>query len=190
MAKPVSPRGLARQRVLDAAVELFAEHGVHGTSLQMIADHIGVGKAAVYYQFQSKEEIALEVIRPSIDDMARVIRIAAALPDWESRRAVAISGLVEMAVRHRHFALTFNGDPAIDHLVTTHPEMKAVTDSLRDMLEGPDRDPASRIAFAVFFAGIGRAAIDPSLADIDDVFLHRTMLALAKRIMESDVEEV
>ena len=73
------------ERVLDAAVALFAEHGVHGTSLQMIADRVGVSKAAVYYQFHSKEDIALEVIRPSIEDIARFIRIA----DGASRRAAA-----------------------------------------------------------------------------------------------------
>jgi AcrR family transcriptional regulator len=33
--------------VLDAALDLFAEHG--GTSLQMIADAIGITKAAVYH---------------------------------------------------------------------------------------------------------------------------------------------
>ncbi|NUR16364.1 MAG: helix-turn-helix transcriptional regulator, partial [Dermatophilaceae bacterium] len=59
MARPQSPRGQGRRRVIDAAVELFAEHGVSGTSLQMIADHLGVTKAAVYYQFHAKEDIVL-----------------------------------------------------------------------------------------------------------------------------------
>src|ERR1700712_4444442 len=140
LAKPVAPRGLARERVLDAAVALFAEHGVHGTSLQMIADRVGVSKAAVYYQFHSKEEIALEVIRPSIDDIARFIRIADALPDPEQRRAVAVSGLVEMVVRHRRLALMFYGDPAIDALVANDPDFNAVNDRLRELVEGPDRN--------------------------------------------------
>lgn len=54
MAKPVATRGFARERVLDAALDLFAAHGVSGTSLQMIADRPGVTKAAVYYQFHSR----------------------------------------------------------------------------------------------------------------------------------------
>jgi predicted DNA-binding protein YlxM (UPF0122 family) len=37
--------------------ELFGQYGVSGTSLQMIAEHIGVTKAAVYHQFRTKEEI-------------------------------------------------------------------------------------------------------------------------------------
>lgn len=190
MAKPVSPRGLARERILAAALALFAEHGVHGTSLKMIADRVGVSKPAVYYQFQSKEEILLEVLRPMFEDIGRVVRIAEALPDWEARRAVTISGLVEMAVRHRRLAVTFHGDPAIDHIVMTQPELEAVSDRVRELLEGPEPDPASRIAFAVFFGGMGKAAADPLLADIDDADLHRALLDVANRLMQPVTDNV
>src|ERR1700755_2576169 len=132
LARPTAQRGLARTRVLDAALALVAEHGVHGTSLQMIADRIGVSKAAVYYQFQSKEDIALEVLRPSIEDMARVTRIAEALPDAQRGGAVAVSGMIEMVVRHRHLAVLFYGDPALDQIVLGEPEFKAVADRLRE----------------------------------------------------------
>jgi AcrR family transcriptional regulator len=40
-----APRSAAQDRIVNAALELFAEHGVGGTSLQMIADSIGVTKA-------------------------------------------------------------------------------------------------------------------------------------------------
>jgi AcrR family transcriptional regulator len=183
LAKPTAPRGFARERVLQAAVALFAEHGVHGTSLQMIADRVGVSKAAVYYQFHSKEDIALEVIRPSIEDIARFIRIAEALPDAQQQRAVAVSGLVEMVVRHRQLAVMFYGDPAIDQLVVGEPYFKAVADRLRELLEGPARNAVDRIAFSVFFSGVGKAAADPELADIDDAGLRRALLDLSGRIL-------
>ena len=186
MARPTAPRGLARERVLDAALALFAEHGVHGTSLQMIADRVGVSKAAVYYQFRSKEDIVLEVIRPSIEDMARVIRIAEALPDPEQRRTVAVSGLVEMVVRHR-LAVIFHGDPAIDQIVS-RARLKAVADRLREILEGPERNAADRIAFSVFFSGVGKAAADPELADIGDAELHRALLDLSGRILATTTQ--
>lgn len=188
LAKPVAPRGLARERVIDAAVALFAEHGVHGTSLQMIADRIGVSKAAVYYQFPSKEGIALEVIRPCIEDIVRVIKIADALPDPQQRRAVAVSGLVEMVVRHRPLAVVFYGDPAIDALMTSDPDFKAVNDRLRELMEGPDRSDVDRIVFSVFCSGVGRAAADPELADIDDADLHRALLELFGRILTPAVQ--
>ena len=46
-----TPRSPAQARVVTAAAALFAERGVGGTSLQMIADANGVTKAAVYNQF-------------------------------------------------------------------------------------------------------------------------------------------
>ena len=185
----MAPRGLARGRVLHAAVALFAAHGVSGTSLQMIADRVGVSKAAVYYQFHSKEDIALEVIRPSIEDIARLIRIADALPDALQRRAVAVSGLVEMVVRHRQIAVLFYGDPAIDQLVMSEPDFKAVADRLRELLEGPEPDAVDRIAFSVFFSGMGKAAADPELADVDDADLHRALLELSGRILAPTTDE-
>jgi AcrR family transcriptional regulator len=190
LAKPTAPRGLARERVVQAAVALFAKHGVHGTSLQMIADRVGVGKAAVYYQFRSKEDIVLEVLRPSIGDIARFIKIAEALPDARQQRAVAVSGLVEMVVRHRQLAVMFYGDPAIDQLIVCEPEFKAVADRLRELLEGPEPNVVDRIAYSVFFAGVGRAAADPELADVDDADLHRALLDLSSRILEPAPEDV
>ena len=183
MAKPTAPRGLARERVLDAALALFADHGVHGTSLQMIADRVGVGKAAVYYQFRSKEDIVLEVLRPTIEDMSRVIRIAEVLPDAGQQRAVALSGLVEMVVRHRNLAVMFYGDPGIDQLVHGDPELKAVADRLRELIEGPECSAADRIALSVFLSGLGKAAADPELLDIGDADLHRELLGLSGRIL-------
>ena len=53
----------AQTRVIEAALDLFAEHGISGTSLQMIADGLGVTKAAVYHQFPTKDEIVLGSIQ-------------------------------------------------------------------------------------------------------------------------------
>ena len=77
-----------------------------------------------------------------------------------------------------------NGDPAIEQIMLSQPELKAVADRLRELIEGPDPDPTGRIAFSVFFAGMGKAAADPLLADIDDADLHRALLDLSKRIMQ------
>ena len=56
-----NPRSEAQRRTLHAAVQLFGEHGVGATSYQMIADAIGVTKAAIYHQFNTKDEIIVAV---------------------------------------------------------------------------------------------------------------------------------
>jgi AcrR family transcriptional regulator len=55
------PRGVTRERILDVALELFNEQGYDKTSLREIAQRLGVTKAALYYHFERKEEILLEL---------------------------------------------------------------------------------------------------------------------------------
>jgi AcrR family transcriptional regulator len=55
------PRGATRERILDVALELFNEQGYDKTSLREIAERLGVTKAALYYHFERKEDILLEL---------------------------------------------------------------------------------------------------------------------------------
>jgi AcrR family transcriptional regulator len=48
-----------RERILDAALDLFIEKGFDKTSLREIAGQLGVTKAALYYHFASKEDILM-----------------------------------------------------------------------------------------------------------------------------------
>jgi AcrR family transcriptional regulator len=183
VTKLASPRGAVRERVLQAALELFAEHGVSGTSLQMIADRVGVAKASVYYQFHTKEDIVLTLISPVFDDIARLVKIAEAVGSAEARRDVAISGLVELAVRNRNLTTVFFGDPAIDPLVRSHDEFASAIDGLDTLLVGPQADDATRVAMSVITAGIYGTAINPHLADLSDDVLHRLLLETAQRLL-------
>jgi AcrR family transcriptional regulator len=47
----------ARQRLLDAADELFYDEGVHTVGIDRIIEHAGVAKASLYNSFGSKEEL-------------------------------------------------------------------------------------------------------------------------------------
>lgn len=46
-----------RQRVLDAAIALFAEHGYEATGMRAIAEAVGIRPASLYHYFHSKETI-------------------------------------------------------------------------------------------------------------------------------------
>lgn len=47
-----------RERIQQTAIALFSENGYEHTSLREIAEHLGVTKAALYYHFKTKEDIA------------------------------------------------------------------------------------------------------------------------------------
>lgn len=46
-----------KQKILDAALELFSVQGFEATSVSQIADEVGIRKASVYSHFASKQEI-------------------------------------------------------------------------------------------------------------------------------------
>jgi AcrR family transcriptional regulator len=50
-----------RERILDIALELFTEQGYDKTSLRDIAERLGTTKAALYYHFERKEDILMEL---------------------------------------------------------------------------------------------------------------------------------
>jgi AcrR family transcriptional regulator len=58
-ATPAAHANDTRQRILDVALDLFTEQGYDGTSLRQIAEQLGVTKAALYYHFESKEDILM-----------------------------------------------------------------------------------------------------------------------------------
>ena len=50
-----------REQILEVATRLFAERGFSGTSLDDVAAEIGFTKPAIYYWFDSKDEILFEI---------------------------------------------------------------------------------------------------------------------------------
>lgn len=55
-----------RQRIIDAALECFAEHGLHNTSTEQIARAAGCGKSVIYAHFDSKTAIVKAIARQEI----------------------------------------------------------------------------------------------------------------------------
>lgn len=46
-----------KREIINATLELAAEHGLRAVSIQQIADKVGIRKASVYNHFKSREEI-------------------------------------------------------------------------------------------------------------------------------------
>lgn len=86
-----------KNELLDAALELFAEHGFDGTSVRMIAEKADMNVAMISYYFGSKEKLLFEVIdRKTSYAKDRVAMLAAndELSDWGKMEAL-IEGYVD-----------------------------------------------------------------------------------------------
>jgi AcrR family transcriptional regulator len=62
------PRSDTRERIQDVARELFKQQGMQRTSLQDIADKLGITKPALYYHFTSREDLVRSIVQPLIDE--------------------------------------------------------------------------------------------------------------------------
>ena len=52
-----------REKIIRAAVEVFAEKGKHGARMEEIAERAGVNKSMLYYYYSAKDNIYKEVLR-------------------------------------------------------------------------------------------------------------------------------
>src|SRR6187431_254467 len=66
-----------KTRILDAAEELFMDHGFEATSLRSLTASASVNLAAVNYHFGSKEELFQAVLTRRLDPIDRLERESA-----------------------------------------------------------------------------------------------------------------
>ncbi len=55
--------------ILEAAVKLFAKKGYHATSISDISEAVGLGRGALYYYIQSKEDLLWEIHNWRVDPL-------------------------------------------------------------------------------------------------------------------------
>lgn len=80
----------ARDRILQAAVQVFAEKSYEGSRIEEIANAAGVPKSLIYYHFKSKEEILEVLTRDFFDAYMALIETAA--QESHRERAEALPG--------------------------------------------------------------------------------------------------
>jgi AcrR family transcriptional regulator len=87
-------RRLVEREILERAAELFAERGFAGTTVQDIADALGMSRPALYYYVKSKEVILQQLVENlSINDAKVLEKIAS------RRSGEPVEKLREMALQ-------------------------------------------------------------------------------------------
>jgi AcrR family transcriptional regulator len=178
------PYSAAQTRVIAAALGLFTTHGVGGTSLQMIADAVGITKASVYYQFKTKEEIVIAAAEVDLARLEQAIDAAEAAENRPQALEVLLARLVDLAVEHRGMVSMLQNDPVMVRLVAEHEPFRELMDRLHHLLVGDDPSTDQRVPAAMISAAIGSAATHPLVVDLDDDTLRANLLDLARRFLQ------
>lgn len=72
--------GDTREQICAVALELFSEQGYDKTALREIAERLGLTKAALYYHFESKEEIVVAIVQSYLDQVDELLAWAEQQP--------------------------------------------------------------------------------------------------------------
>ncbi|XVX20586.1 TetR/AcrR family transcriptional regulator [Actinomycetota bacterium] len=176
------PRGdSSPERIVDVALILFAAHGVAGTSLQMIADELGVTKAAVYHHFRTKDAIVDAAIAPAMHDFVAMLEESAPHPA-EVRAGIVVDRIARQAVRHRRLYAVVLRDLSARRFIAEVPERREVFRRLREALTLGNQ-PDAAVRAAIFLSGLDGPHVDPDVAGLDDSQLEAVIADVGRRIL-------
>ena len=175
-------RSATQIRTIDAALDLFAEHGVNGTSLQMIADALGVTKAAIYHQFRTKDEIVFAAIEVELAKLE--VALDAADADPPRARELVLTQVIDSAVERRRMVSAVLYDPVVLKFLAQHEPFRQLMTRLYVVLTGGDPSVDARVRAAMVSAAIGGAVSHPLVMDLDDGTLRAHLVALTQKLIE------
>lgn len=102
--KPATRRSRAvaakRSTIMDAALEFFSLYGIHGTSLDQVAERADVSKTNLLYYFPSKEDLYVAVLTGILDVWLAPLK--ALRPDQEPLQAIREYIRLKLEVSRHH----------------------------------------------------------------------------------------
>jgi AcrR family transcriptional regulator len=129
------------------ALDEFATHGYHATSVREIAERVGVTKTGVLYHFPGKVDILGALAESMLDDMD-VAMAAADVPDPAEARWAAIEGMLEVWLTHRYLIRMSLRDLALVASGRVFERFRDAMMRANVLVAGSDPDFADRVRAA------------------------------------------
>ncbi|WP_053847751.1 TetR/AcrR family transcriptional regulator [Streptomyces sp. NRRL B-24085] len=154
-----SGSGNTRDRLLAVATELFTTQGYGGTSLREIAERLSVSKAAIYYHFRTKEDIARAIVEQIMEVNGGIAdRLTVAGKDAEAWQR-AFDQIIEIALTHRRLFMVWDrNDDAFQKLFADDPvlgpQIEAQGEPLAALFADASLPPSDRIRLGCAFGAM------------------------------------
>jgi len=163
-----------RARLLEAAVDLFAERGFHGTSIRDIALRADVNVASAHYHFGSKEDLYLEVLRSQF----AAIRVRLS----ERRAKVPLDDLAGLG-REELVALLRSRITAMAELFVGPPPSRHARLMLRELLDPSAALPVAVDEFVRPEVEQSKALLSRLAPGLDDAALEKCWFSMMGSVM-------
>jgi AcrR family transcriptional regulator len=149
-----------REKILDAARELFAAKGFDGVSMRQVAEKIEYSPTAIYVHFKNKEELFRELCQEDFRRLSHSFQSTAKIADPVERIRRTGQAYIEFGVNYpNHYRLMF---------MTPHPfPLEAGETEMQECGKGnPEEDAYAFLRLAVADA-MSAGWFRPELNDVD-----------------------
>jgi AcrR family transcriptional regulator len=171
-----------RHSILVTAQRLFARDGYDATSLQMIADDLGLAKAAVYYYFPTKAGILHALAADALSALDSVLEAAAQKDVRRERVRTVVDGWVELIINTRGITLLKMNDPAVQRELELGAAVRGMEERGLRILFGDDPEAEDYVAY---YLVLSLREVATRLAHLDDEKLRAALTQTGLRLMRA-----
>ena len=170
-----------RERILEVALALFAEHGYDATSMRTIAEHLGITKAALYYHFDTKADIVRAMLAETerrVAELAAWAREQPRTPEL-SRQVLARWSDIMQAHGLAAFRFVLANRAVISQIgADEHSGLPACMGAVCDVLAPPGASVEDQLRIRLALMSINMAGLAGVDIDADE----EQVLAAARRL--------
>src|SRR6266540_7211833 len=149
-------RAETRERILEAAREMFVRDGYEATTMRAIADQLDYTATAIYHHFRSKEELMLELATTDFRSLAGAFSQIGRIEDPIERLRRIGEAYVDFALEHpMQYQLMF---------MTTHPQM-----DVKGIAHGDPSEDAYAFLRDAWAAAIATGRLRPEFSDPEEL---------------------
>jgi AcrR family transcriptional regulator len=174
---------VSRERILEAATELFAQKGYAGAGVDQLAKRSGIAKTAIYYHFGNKEGLLAAALERAantwIDGIAQVSSQAG---DWSARLDAGLAGMRTL-LEEKPWLFNLIQILALE-VAEEKPEIRGMLQSILERarlrivtgihdalgVEVPDAETVAAVILAVLDGISLGLQVDPDSVSLDDAF--------------------
>ena len=165
---------LTRRQILDAAQELFSEHGYQDTSLGDIAAFIGIGRTTLYEYFKDKEDLLASLVDETLPEVFQ--EMATLLRPEDSY----IDQLADLTVRLTEWVVT---DPTLGLLL--HREVPRLSDATQQRIGVAHQDLSKEYA-RIYRGGVMCGEMRSMPWDLAGRFVQDLVMSASKVLIDSE----